>query len=346
MGEEVPAQYSLVKQEGEWLDMRDQSKTPYYLKHLNKIYYYEYLQEQKTVYVRQSQIQDDPEEDIPAFYDRVFKFIEDNDVERLILDVRLNGGGNNYKNKAVITRIIKSEKINQIGSLFVIIGRRTFSACQNLINELDSYTNAIFVGEPSSENINFYGDNRRVELPNSKIPAFLSFAWWQDKPQWENAPWSTPHITVELSSEDYKLNRDPVLEATLSFNDDSFILNPMNHMTNLFLTGKIEQLKIDVARMIKDPNYRFFKFESELNKAGYQLLESGDHQNAIFVFQLITAFYPDSVNAWFNLAEGHFKAVQKDKAIEFYNKVIAMDPDGITGRNASKMLKRIAEGQD
>ena len=149
-----------------------------------------------------------------------------------------------------------------------------------------------------------------------------------------------------MSSEDYKLNRDPVLEATLSFNDDSFILNPMDHMTNLFLTGKIEQLKIDAARMIKDPNYRFFKFESELNKAGYQLLESGQHQKAIFVFQLITAFFPDSVNAWFNLAEGHFKAVQKDKAIEFYNKVIAMDPDGTTGRKASEMLKRIADGQD
>ncbi|MCB0563755.1 MAG: hypothetical protein KDD01_05195, partial [Phaeodactylibacter sp.] len=160
--------YGFTKPGSEWLASRDNSKTPYYLKDLDKIYYFEYLPEHKTVYVRHSQIQDDPEEAIPAFYERVFDFIEKNDVERLVLDVRLNGGGNNYKNKPIVTGIIRTEKINQPGKLFVIIGRRTFSACQNLVNELDNYTNAIFVGEPTAENINFYGDNNRVELPNSK----------------------------------------------------------------------------------------------------------------------------------------------------------------------------------
>ena len=48
--------------------------------------------------------------------------------------------------------------------MFVIIGRRTFSACQNLVNELDNYTNAIFIGEPTAENINFYGDTRPGSL--------------------------------------------------------------------------------------------------------------------------------------------------------------------------------------
>lgn len=345
VGERVPTHYSLVKQEGDWLDMRDQSETPYYLKHLNKIYYYEYLPEQKTVYVRHSQIQDDPEENTPVFYDRVFEFVENNDVERLVLDVRLNGGGNNYKNKDVITRIIRSEKINQTGKLFVIIGRRTFSACQNLVNEISNYTNAIFIGEPTSENINFYGDNTRVELPNSKISAFLSYAWWQDKPQWEGGEWTVPNMPVDMSSEDYKQNRDPVLEAALSFNGDSFILNPMEHMTNLFLANKIEQLKTDAVRMINDPNYRFFKFESELNKAGYKLLGSEEHEKAIFVFQLITEFFPDSVNALVSLAEGFLKAGQKDKAIEFYNKAAAMDPDGTTGKYATEMLRKIAEDQ-
>ncbi len=142
-----------------------------------------------------------------------------------MLDVRLNGGGNNYKNKPIVQGLLKS-KINQPGKFLVIIGRRTFSACQNLVNELDNYTEAIFVGEPTSENINFYGDNRRMELPKSKIPVFLSFAWWQDKPQWENADWLAPHIAVEMSFEDYRSNRDPVLETALKANTNGFIRNP------------------------------------------------------------------------------------------------------------------------
>ncbi len=31
----------------------------------------------------------------------------------MVLDVRLNGGGNNYLNKPVVTGIIESKKINQ-----------------------------------------------------------------------------------------------------------------------------------------------------------------------------------------------------------------------------------------
>ncbi|MBT8305818.1 MAG: hypothetical protein KJN85_02665, partial [Maribacter sp.] len=342
-GERVPTTYGFTQQDTIWRDSRQPETTPYYLKKLDKIYYYEYLPKQKTVYVRHSQIQDDPSEDIPTFYNRLFNFIESNDVERLVIDVRLNGGGNNYKNKPIITGIIKSKKINKVGNLFVIIGRRTFSACQNLVNEMSNYTNAIFIGEPTSENINFYGDNNRVELPHSKIPAYLSFAWWQDKPQWEGREWLAPHIAIEMGSEDYTTNRDPVLEEALSFTATDFILNPMDHMTNLFLTGKVEQLKSDAVKMVNDPKYRFFQFEEELNGAGYQLLGSGQIKEAIFVFQMNAELFPDSPNAWDSLAEGYLKAGDTIKATELYNKAIQMDPDGPTAKNAKDMLRKINE---
>ncbi|NIX65403.1 tetratricopeptide repeat protein [Gaetbulibacter sp. S0825] len=337
----IPVSYSITKQDGDWLDARNQNETPNYLKHLDKIYYYEYLPEQKAVYVRQSQIQDDPSETIPEFYERVFNFIDTNDVEKLIIDVRLNGGGNNYKNKPIITEIIKSEKINKVGNLFVITGRRTFSACQNLVNEMSNYTNAIFVGEPTGENINFYGDNRTVELPNSKIPVFLSFAWWQDKPQWENADWLAPHIAVDMSFEEYKTNKDPVLQTALDFADNNFVVNPMQYLTDLFMKGDVEKLKSEAARMVKDSTYQFFDFEGEFNKAGYNVLGSGQIQEAIFIFQMVTDLFPNSANAWDSLAEAYLKAGDKTKALAYYNKAIKLDPEGDTGKNAKKMIKEI-----
>jgi tetratricopeptide (TPR) repeat protein len=340
-----PRQYGFVKNEGDWQSVRDQGKTPFYLKNLDKIYYFEYLPEQKTVYVRQSQIQDDPSEAIPAFYERVFDFIEKNDVERLVLDVRLNGGGNNYKNKPVVTGVIRTKKINQPGKFFVITGRRTFSACQNLVNELHNYTNAVFVGEPTSENINFYGDNRKVVLPNSKIPVYLSFAWWQDKPQWENADWLAPHVAVDMSFDDYRLNRDPVLDAALGFSGDDFVLNPMGYFRELFTAGKIDQLKTEAPKIVKDPRYRFVNFENEINETGYNLLRSNQLEPAVFVFQLNTELFPKSANVWDSLGEAYWKSGQKEKAIENYNKAIELDPNGSTGENARNMLKQIAEGK-
>lgn len=344
-GERVPTEYGFTQQEGDWLDAREQDTTPNYLKQLDKIYYFEYLPDHKTVYVRQSQVQDDSLENIPAFYDRVFRFIEENDVDRLVLDVRLNGGGNNYKNKPVVTGIIRADKINKVGNFFVILGRRTFSACQNLVNELDNYTNAIFIGEPTSENINFYGDNNQVELPNSKIPAYLSFAWWQDKPQWEGAEWLAPHIAVDMSFEEYKTNKDPVLETALNFSDPDFVLDPMDHMTTLFLSGKIEELKSEARRMIKDPKYRFFDFEGEFNNTGYRLLNRKNYQEAIFVFEMVTEFFPGSANAWDSLAEAYLRSGDINKATGYYNKAILMDPNGPTGKNAREMLKQMEEGK-
>ena len=343
--ERFPRSYGMVEPSETWLESRDLSKTPLYLKNLDKIYFYEYLPESKTVYIRHSQIQDQEGEDIPTFYAKVFDFIEKNDVEKLILDLRLNGGGNNYKNKPIVTGIIESEKINQPGKFLVIIGRRTFSACQNLVNELSNYTNAVFVGEPTAENINFYGDNRPVQLPNSKMNAFLSFAWWQDKPQWENADWTKPHIAVDMSFEQYRNNEDPVLQAALNFSDDSFIMDPMNYFRNLFIAGEAEKLQSEVIRMMQAPEYQFFDFEGEFNTAGYDLLQGKRFEDAIYVFTMNTQLFPESANAWDSLAEAYWKAGSIDKAKEYYKKAISLDPDGNVAANSMRMLKQIDSGQ-
>lgn len=341
----LPRSYGFIRKGSGWLTIRDTSVTPNYLKNLENIYYYEYLPASKTVYVRHSQVQDDPKEAIPAFYKKVFAFIEQNDVEKLVLDVRLNGGGNNYKNKPIVTGIIESKKINQPGKFFVIIGRRTFSACQNLVNELSNYTNALFVGEPTAENVNFYGDNRRIELPNTKTPVFLSFAWWQDKPQWENAPWLAPHVAVDMSFTEYRSNKDPMLETCLAFSEKDAVIDPMGKLRDLFMAGKLDEVESIATAMVADPKYRYMNFEDRFNKAGYDMLNGKQTDGAVFVFKLNTKLYPQSANAWDSYGEALWKAKQIDKAIESYNKAIALDPTGVTGENARNMLKQIKAGK-
>jgi tetratricopeptide (TPR) repeat protein len=341
--ERFPRQYGMVVPGEDWLESRDLSATPLYLKNLDKIYYYEYLKDKKTVYVRHSQIMDDSIQPIPEFYKEVFDFIDKNEVEKLILDVRLNGGGNNYKNKPIVTGVIANKKINQPGKFVVIIGRRTFSACQNLVNELHTYTNAIFIGEPTAENINFYGDNSPVTLPNTKMNAYLSFAWWQDKPQWENRPSLDPQIATGMTFEQYRTNQDPAMEAAMASMDSDFITNPMNYFTQLFTSGKAELIQPEAARMLKDPSYKFFDFEGEFNKAGYAMMSSKQFDEALFIFKLNTELFHNSANAWDSLAEACWKSGDTVKAKELYQKAIALDPEGETGVHAREMLKEIEE---
>ncbi len=342
----LPRNYGFVTPGKDWFSVRDQQSTPYYLKNFDRNYYFEYIPGAKTVYVRQSQVLDDQQETIEAFYKKVFDFIDKNEVDKLVLDVRLNGGGNNYKNKPVVTGVIGCKKINRPGKFFVIIGRRTFSACQNLVNELHNYTNALFVGEPTAENINFYGDTKRLDLPKTGIPVFLSFAWWQDKPQWENADWMAPLLAVDMSFDEYRSNKDPLLQACLDFTDKDPVLDPMQRLKDLFLAGKMDEVEKEAKSMIVNPKYRYINFESKINDGGYTLLNAGQTDGALYVFQLNTKLFPGSANAWDSYAEANWKAKKKDKAIEYYNKAIELDPQGVTGENARNMLKRIRGEKD
>ena len=52
-------------------------------------------------------------------------------VTALVLDVRNNGGGNNFLNRPIVREVIRSDGINRKGRFFVITGRLTFSAAAN-----------------------------------------------------------------------------------------------------------------------------------------------------------------------------------------------------------------------
>lgn len=343
--ESFPGSYGFIEADDNWIEARNLENTPLWLKNFEKKYFYEYLKEDKILYVRQSEIQDDDEKNIPQFYDEVFQFVDDNEVEKFILDVRLNGGGNNYKNKAVVTGLIKSEKINKQGKLFVVLGRRTFSACQNLVNELENYTNATFIGEPTAENVNFFGDNRTETLPNSKLAIRLSYLWWQNKDPRDTRPWTPPHIAVDLSIDDYINNVDPVIEMIKNSEGSVKTIDPWAHIIELFEQGKMEELVKKAHEYVKDPTYSYFDFENRINEAGYSFLGNNQLETAIAVFSLNAELFPKSANSWDSLAEAYWKNGSVEKAKEYYNKAINLDPDGKTGENAKRMLDKIASSK-
>ncbi len=340
---ELSRDYGFTIPNESWVSVRKQNTTPLFLKELNeKFYFFEYLEASKTMYVRQSSVFNDEKETLADFYKRLFAAIDTHDVEKLVYDVRLNGGGNNYNNKPLIKGIMARPHLNKKGAFFYIIGRNTFSACQNLTNEIENYTEAIFVGEPTAENKNFYGDARRVTLPNSKINAYLSYAWWQDMPQWENKDWTIPHIAITMTSTDYIQNEDPVLQAALNYTDTGFILDPTKHLTQLFTEGKMEQFEKDALKIAKDPSYKYSNFEKELGEAGYRLFSQGMTDAGIYIMQIVTKAYPASPGAWYSLASAQEQMQQLDLAKKNYKKILTLDPSSTLATTVKKRLAKLS----
>lgn len=81
--------------------------------------------------------------------------------------------------------------------------------------------------------------------------------------------------------------------------------------------------------------------EGSLNALGYDLLGDEKTADAIAVFRLNTEQFPASANAWDSLAEGVLAAGDRERAIEYYEKSLELDPDN---RDAAEKLREIRGG--
>lgn len=336
----VQAVHGNVGDTKNWVDAYKGNNIPLWLKEPGRLRYFEYLPESKTVYVRHSAVQDEPGLTIRDFFEKVFRFIDSADVDKFILDIRANGGGNNYLNKPVITGIIQSRKINRKGHLFVITGKSTFSAAQNLTNELEKYTEVIFAGEPTSENVNFYGDTRTEILPNSQLNINLSWLWWQNLDPRDKRQWTAPELAADMSFQDYASGRDPVMELVLNYKESEPV---ETQITSLVTAGK-KELALQKARdYLSDPVHRYFKndLENKINAAGYNLINQQKFKEANQLLGINVELFPASANVYDSYAESFLKLSNKEEAVKYYKLAVSKDPDGVTGENARNMLKEI-----
>lgn len=302
--------------------------------------YMEYLPEPEILYVRHSVNLNDGDKTIAAFFDNMAAFIEKNDVQKLVLDIRTNGGGNNQLNKPMITSIIRSVKINQKGKFFCIIGRRTFSAAQNLVNELEKYTEVTFIGEPTSENVNFYGDTRTETLHNSKLQVNLSWLWWQNLDPRDRRKATSPELAVDMGFDDYYNNEDPALKAVFKYE----IEKPFTQTLKDKITAgdKAGALKFAVDYK-NDPQRRYVtdRLEADINREGYNNMQSKNMDIASALFEMNIKLFPESANAYDSYAECQLNMGNKEAAIKYYGIAIEKDKDGATAENARKAIENI-----
>jgi hypothetical protein len=129
------------------------------------------------VHFTDNEIGNDKDETLAAFLGRMMPVVERSDA--LVIDLRENPGGNGSYNRVLLHALIRSRKLREPGRLFVLIGRRTFSAATDLCVRLEQNTNAVFVGEPTGGSPNGWGDSRKLTLPSSGLTVRVSTLYWQ-----------------------------------------------------------------------------------------------------------------------------------------------------------------------
>ena len=137
-------------------------------------------------------------------------------VRRVIVDVRLNPGGDNHTYGPLL-RALRAKSVNRRGRLVALISRSTFSAAQNFITELERRTRVAFIGETSGGSPNLYGDVQAVDLPEAGLRVNVAAIYWQKSFAADARVAIEPRVMAPLSSRAFFRGKDPVLAAALSY---------------------------------------------------------------------------------------------------------------------------------
>jgi len=106
--------------------------------------------------------------------------------------------------------------------------------------------------------------------------------------------------------------------------------------------GGPEELQASLARIeeLRKSGSDIYFDEGSINQLGYDWMNRGKIPEAIEVFKLNVAVFPQSFNVYDSLGEGYMKQGDKQNAINNYRKSLEINP---ANENAAAMLKQLGE---
>ncbi|MBO6577261.1 MAG: hypothetical protein JJ896_17555 [Rhodothermales bacterium] len=193
--------------------------TPLSLPHLleRKYYWWEYLEEENAIFFQYNTCWNQRDRPTVAeMAQEMFAFMDANPVEKLIIDLRQNTGGEPETARALIDGLAARPEFTEEGRLFVLVGRRTFSAAVTNAAELRSRANARLVGEAPRGKPNSPSEGRDVDLKRTGIWLTVSTQFVERDPALGDADFLPLEIEVNHTFAAYRDAVDLDLRAALN----------------------------------------------------------------------------------------------------------------------------------
>jgi hypothetical protein len=270
-----------------WADPFAGKTPPLRLKNPTKKFWSEYVPGRSFVYMQMDEISDD---NIPLaeFVVNTMELANEHDA-RLIIDVRNNFGGSGELNRTLVTSIIRNESLNRHDRTFVLIGRRTFSAAQMLVNELEQYTRVTFVGEPTGSRPDNFGDPKKIRLEHSGLTLRVSRLHWSSYTAFDKRESTYPDFPVFWTSKDYFAGGDPALTFAHSVEDVSL----KDLLRRALARGDMQQVaRYTLDRKLSEDSYRE-DFSAVLVQLGNEFESADQPDIADLAYQVGLYFFPE-----------------------------------------------------
>jgi len=179
-----------------------------------KDYWFQLLPDHRAIYFCYRQCQEMPDFPFAEFHRQLLGAIRSNGCERLIIDLRDNGGGNSALLEPLITALHKENFPNGALAVFALIGGGTMSSAAMNAIDLKGRVAAVLVGEPAGTNPNHYGELKELELPNFRLRIQYSTNYFHPWPDSVGRSLD-PQIRVTETWKDFHAEKDAALTAAL-----------------------------------------------------------------------------------------------------------------------------------
>lgn len=245
-------------------------------------YWFKFDEQTKNLYVQITQLDNQKSKaTFKEFVERLNNEIDKQNFNKLVIDIRANLGGNNQIFRKLI-EILQQPKVNQQGKLFLLTGRKTYSAGVNLTSAIVNQTKAISVGEPTGEGHNQFGDPTIFSLPNSRLKIQVSKLQHFGSIAEDKTNAIAPDILVSYNHKDFLNRIDSALKAVEDFQianykSDNPRISPISPTQQfpksivgryLFKDSYLALVVIDENNMpsfsLGDSKYSLFRVKSEL----------------------------------------------------------------------------------
>lgn len=185
-----------------------------------KYYDYKYLKDNKAFYFEYNVCADMDDIKFEDFNDIMFKDIEANEVEKIIVDLRGNSGGNSEILNPFTERLKPYVESNKNVKVYVLVGRETMSSGMFAIFRIkDAAPEAVCVGEHTGGAIDCYEDVKVFYLPNSQLPVQYSTKYFEFSKSFEyeinGENTYAPDRLLSPTIEDFMNGNDVVLNYVL-----------------------------------------------------------------------------------------------------------------------------------
>ena len=184
----------------------------------SKIYFFKPL-DSNTLYIQYNSCREDENLPMETFAKQVEDALNEKGYDRVILDLRYNGGGSDGVLIPLMNTLEEKYRKGEI-QLYTLIGSNTFSSA--LINSVMlKDIGSIMVGTPTGGSVDHFGEVDVFELPNSKIKVQYSSKFFDLSTLLKSAkPYDVesfkPDILVNQTREDYLVGKDTAVEYILN----------------------------------------------------------------------------------------------------------------------------------